>query len=667
MPAPSRLELPITRVTVHRDGAIVVRRGAVTPSGGRARIGRLPLLLDEGSLRVRVDGGALREVRLELDAEGLDRGERPEAEAAVREAEREVARIDAVLGVLRAQRERVARLAPGGPDPRRDDAPPDAERVRDWAAFEAAVDGWAADLDARIGALADARRRAVEALDVGRATLAHTSHTAAFLHFAPTRIAVLGVESDGPVEVTLSYRVDGACWTPRYALHADGALRRARFTVGALVAQATGEDWAGVALTLSTAPCQRAIDVPDLPALRLGKARAPAPSPWRELPEGLDAMFPDELAPAPEPPAAFHAHDEAAAEVSLDDLVPEPPPRALPAKTAAFARRMRPSGANAPQAAAPLPPPALAPPAAPPPAEPPGDVDVAEDVLDYPQLRLAGFDAPPGVRGRLARVSLAAAARDAGLPDDAARALAETWAQRRARAEAVLSRPLPAHHALPGAYDGGDFAFSVDSPADVPGDGRLHPIAVEVADVALDVTYRTVPRLDPRVFRTARCVLSRPAPLLPGPVDVHVDGALVLTAPWRGAARGGELVIGLGVEEGVRVARNTRYREETAGIFGNDRRLHTEIEVQLASSLSRAARVEILDRVPVSRDDDVRFDVAGATPAAEPWTGEDGGPIVEGGRRQVVELAPGAVAVTRLHYVTNLSGRTEIIGGDRRG
>ncbi len=59
-------------------------------------------------------------------------------------------------------------------------------------------------------------------------------------------------------DVTLSYQVRGPGWTPAYRAVLDTATRRLRLERQALVAQATGEDWRGARLLLSTGQPQRA-------------------------------------------------------------------------------------------------------------------------------------------------------------------------------------------------------------------------------------------------------------------------------------------------------------------------------------------------------------------------------------------------------------------------
>ncbi|HBH26859.1 MAG TPA: hypothetical protein DDX54_05610 [Rhodospirillaceae bacterium] len=81
-----------------------------------------------------------------------------------------------------------------------------------------------------------------------------------------TYTVAVPVEADGPTPLTLrlSYQVAGASWRPLYdarlSTH-DGALAVTQYGE---VRQRTGEDWDGVALTLSTAQPQRGAALPSL-------------------------------------------------------------------------------------------------------------------------------------------------------------------------------------------------------------------------------------------------------------------------------------------------------------------------------------------------------------------------------------------------------------------
>lgn len=720
-------ELAITAVVVHRDGAMVERRGRLPIVDGVIVVSKLPILLEERSIRVEIAGADLIDHRFALDVAGIDRGEEVGVERERWEAAADVRRLEAEAAALRNERATVWRLLPGnvfGEDR------PAATRIAAWASLGERLNPWAEDVDARLRALSVALDKARERQAIAEVNLARSSTEGRIRRWVPTRQLVVRVRGAEEADVAVSYRVEAAAWVASYALFATGSLRRGTFAASALVAQATGEDWTGVKIAFSTTPSAREIDVPDLPALRLGKAQPPPRSAWRDLPADLDALFPDEIEvsdPVPAPsaaPAAMHgatfamepdeptwdgptagpmakrarrrstggrADELDEAMLTLDDAVPTsragpaaPPPMqampvaAMPAPQAAFAsasiaRKSAGVFASVGSAVGGLvsalgerEEAAAAYGGGGGRADLPGPIEVDGDVLDYGNLRMPGADDPR--RGRLIALAPADEAREAGLEASAAAALIDHRARARSARASLRFDALPAHHVLPEAVEFAEHRYDADGAVDVPSDGAFRAVSLFADTLDLEVKYRAVPRSDPRAFRTVHARLPRAVPMVAGPVHVHIDGALAIVAPWSGSPRGGELHLGVGVEPNVRVARNVRYREETAGLMGGSRRTHTEVEVEIASALSRQAEVEILDRIPVTRDPEVRVDLIDASPVAEEWKGDkDRGPILDGGRRQVVQVPAGGKVVAKLHYSVTLGGRLELQGGDRRG
>jgi len=104
-------------------------------------------------------------------------------------------------------------------------------------------------------------------------------------------------------ELRLSYQVRGPSWQPSYRATLDSATRKVRLERQALVAQATGEDWSGVQLTLSTGQPGAA-------------TQGPLPRPWRV---GIEPPAPPPapvamMAPAPAMAGAARARVAEAAD-----------------------------------------------------------------------------------------------------------------------------------------------------------------------------------------------------------------------------------------------------------------------------------------------------------------------------------------------------------------
>lgn len=716
------MTLPLTSVVVHPDGALVHRRGALRPEGGRLVVRQLPLLLDPSSVRVAATGAVVGAVEVGLDVLGEDRGDEPALAVELRQAAQALDRARGSLEGLRSERSTLARVVPSFEDDP-DRRLPDPARLARWAALDDLLEQSLRDLDRRIRELARSVKEDEERLELLRFRVAGASSEAWWQRWIPTRVVRAAVHDPGEqVEVELSYRIAGATWAPSYVLDADAGLERGRFSLRAQVTQATGEDWSGVRLSLTSASSERRVDVPELAALRLGTRQPPAPAGFRDLPPGLDALFPADLdrldgarqEVEPEPPEEPREQEEA---FGIDDLdlqgdepVPAPEPemmRGLPPMQAPQsmpmpmpARSMKKSsglanavegvadwisggfGGSAPTAsAAPSAPPAGVPmPAAhaamrkragpamdrSEPVE--EDVEVGGDLLDYGRMRLRSFDAPQGKRGRLHPAREEELLAEAGVPRSARDRFREQLDRCGRRASDAAAQPLPPQHSRPAPLQGSEVRFDADGSVDLPSDGRFHSVAVRTWTASLSVGYRAVPRSDPRAFRRVEASIEHAGALLPGPVDVYVDGRLELVAPWSGTPGRGKLLLGLGPEDRIRLVRNVRYREESAGVFGGSRRLHTSIEVQLASSLQRPVKVELLERLPVPADGkDPAVEQTEASPVARAYEGEPGEALLKGGRVQVVELSPGGEGRAVLSYAVTLGSKDELVGGDRRG
>jgi uncharacterized protein (TIGR02231 family) len=124
-------------------------------------------------------------------------------------------------------------------------------------------------------------------------------------------IAKVGVTKKtlGPLSLELSYVVSGPSWKPLYNLRASGGSESMLLEYDAIVTQATGEDWNGIELRLSTARVNVSGVIPKLDPWRIDFYRPPVPpsplsagAPMRKMSAmpGLDGMgIESEMAPAP--------------------------------------------------------------------------------------------------------------------------------------------------------------------------------------------------------------------------------------------------------------------------------------------------------------------------------------------------------------------------------
>ena len=95
--------------------------------------------------------------------------------------------------------------------------------------------------------------------------------------------------------LVIEYFTIGARWAPAYQCRMSRDCQKAELQLRALVAQRTAEDWRGAKLHLSTAAPMSWTELPELAAIRIGKAQPPASSQrgLRPPPIGAEGLFAD--------------------------------------------------------------------------------------------------------------------------------------------------------------------------------------------------------------------------------------------------------------------------------------------------------------------------------------------------------------------------------------
>ncbi|BBB00779.1 hypothetical protein RVR_7916 [Actinacidiphila reveromycinica] len=280
-PRQDLLHLPITAVTCLEDRAQVERAGGVTLAAGaqRLRIGPVTPLAVDRSLRAEVsarpgegedppsDGAArvvdARVVRAYTPAPPGEPGrDASQLRRDVHELEREL--YDA-RQVKQRQENALAVVDQARTDLHRD-------IVQGAGAGSADPERWADRLDrvdqeaeTRIGELHRLRRRLHdidEELREARAALAATEHEP---HVLTAHVElVVEAAAAGPADVRVAHLVPCALWRPAYRATLGADQDTVRLETDAFVWQATGEDWHGVALSLSTARPTLAANPPAL-------------------------------------------------------------------------------------------------------------------------------------------------------------------------------------------------------------------------------------------------------------------------------------------------------------------------------------------------------------------------------------------------------------------
>ncbi|MFO0711021.1 MAG: DUF4139 domain-containing protein [Sandaracinus sp.] len=735
-------ESVLEHVELFRRGAEVTRRLTLEADDRLLRVAPLPLELDDGSVRVELATGtraSVKSVRLALDVRDAPDDPLHLEPEPIRDARRRLRAIALELEELRARHARAGHLSiPERPARDAGRPPPPAP---DRARLEL--------LELRFALQREARERS-QALEHEKHELERALRTLLEAHAKRSTDSPLQHRVQKAIELELDhasagalrliYRVRSARWAPSYRLAFETRSQRARVAMRAVIAQRTGEDWRGATLAVSTARMDGWYDLPELAALRIGRAQPPPRTGYRALPQDGAALFADydrlvrEPAPPPPPrhaapavqpiPTPSAAPWQGSADLgelaasttragSVDGRLSKA--EAAPAVRAPAPRQAPPAkpALNAPAAAMPAP-------GAPPPmmpmmvqtaapqakgggglmanllggfgaggapsasygaldeqdltpshggarrhaaiaAEVPGPVSPARALLDFGSLRLAA--ASDSARGVLRAVDLESRAREAGHADAM---IVQAMLAMRANESTFTQVAAPALHTYPDSLFGFDYRYAASGRIEVPSDGAFHTVAITEAEGPASLLHVSVPREDPAVFRTLDLTSPLEGAVLRGPVDLYLDGSLLVSGSLSPTPTRGKLEVGMGVDESVKVARNVRYREESAGLMGGSSHLVHEIEIDVRNASASPIRLEVRERLPVlaKGEEEIELRLGKTSPPWQDHAQDD--PPLEGGKRWIVEVGAGAETTLRTEYTIRISAKNELVGGNRR-
>ena len=213
-----------------------------------------------------------------------------------------------------------------------------------------------------------------------------------------------------------------------------------------------------------------------------------------------------------------------------------------------------------------------------------------------------------------------------------------------------------------------DYRYDVETRMDVPSDGTWHTVSVFAAPVGLIAEYLCVPSIEPQVFRTVMVENRTPHALLAGPVDVTLGDEFLMTSPLPTLAPGATQRLGLGVEESIKVSRNTRFDEASGGVFGGASMLTHRVSLEVANRLGRPVTVELRERVPVVpvSEKDIKVEEAEVKPAWRTPAPLPGETPVEGERAWRVTLQAGEKQSLDATWVVKIPSSKMLQGGNRR-
>ncbi|MFN8606733.1 MAG: DUF4139 domain-containing protein [Vulcanimicrobiota bacterium] len=212
----------------------------------------------------------------------------------------------------------------------------------------------------------------------------------------------------------------------------------------------------------------------------------------------------------------------------------------------------------------------------------------------------------------------------------------------------------------PKSVDGFDYLYTGEGVVDLSSDAQFHCVPLLSRPLAAHLLWLVVPKVTCDVFRQAN-LESLPDLAVPtGPVDVYAGNDYLATTLLPNVAPGGNFQLGLGVDQSVRVVRNTAFKETTTGMMNSTTQLRQEVTVEAANQLAREVRLEVQEALPQADSSEARVKLESCEP------GWDSVQDRSGVYRWILRIPAGESKKAQLVYSIEMPAKYELVGGNRR-
>jgi uncharacterized protein (TIGR02231 family) len=166
--------------------------------------------------------------------------------------------------------------------------------------------------------------------------------------------------------------------------------------------------------------------------------------------------------------------------------------------------------------------------------------------------------------------------------------------------------------------EGGIVTFQIDGNNHIPGDRSPHKITIFSHSYPCQMEYIAIPKLVS--FAYLQAVVTNPengATLLSGQANIFRDQMFVGTTPLANVSPGQEFKLNLGIDEGLKLARELVERKVDKR-FMQDKRLITYAYRVLVTNLrDQEATLQLTEQLPVSRNERIKVRLTRSNPQIE--------------------------------------------------
>ncbi len=152
--------------------------------------------------------------------------------------------------------------------------------------------------------------------------------------------------------------------------------------------------------------------------------------------------------------------------------------------------------------------------------------------------------------------------------------------------------------------------FEIEKNQTIAANGESHSVTVKTESMPCIFEHHAVPKLENAVFLLAKVPDWGKYSLLPGTANLFLEETFVGQASINPQITSDTLLLSMGRNEQVTVRRlKPKDVKERKKLFDKTEREFFEYEITVKNQKSTAIRIEILDQIPVSKNEEIRVEL----------------------------------------------------------
>lgn len=160
-----------------------------------------------------------------------------------------------------------------------------------------------------------------------------------------------------------------------------------------------------------------------------------------------------------------------------------------------------------------------------------------------------------------------------------------------------------------------NFEFAIKVPYTIPSDGQNHHVGVQEPQLPASYRYYCTPKLDLDAFLFAKVTGWEALNLLPGPMHIYFEGTYVGESELDLSAAGDTLDLSLGRDKGVAVQRTKRKDFSQKQTVGSKRTDSISWELAVRNNKAQAVQLIVTDQFPVAARSEIEVELVESSAA----------------------------------------------------